>query len=478
MSEITRRDFVGFASLAGALGAMGMASFVGLTPEQALAAEEAVGGEALGDASAGKTTELASDTDRAMMPSGRLNPVRLATDLTDEELDAQLLDEAEITGDYTTPSGVVIPAVFLRLRNRINRIGFGVGSNIEGDKEWDFFMRIFTEEDAEHYMKMPMFKMFNANDYGALCGLSEAEASEVCEDMANRGLLHRRRRAGVNYYYLLTCEFGIWEANIDHYFDDGFMEDHNNRLGMNYGPALNDSVRPMCHIAPVSRDIVKGDMVPYTDYEEIIKRQEWLAVSPCQCRTRKDILGIREESCAEEHPMETCTTTGELAQYYIEHGIGRQITPEESLEILHNNIESGLVPELLFTKQTEVICSCHSDCCLLLGNIRALNGEGNAQQYISYYDLEYDADKCIGCGLCVDRCPMISITLEDGKCIMDKACIRCGHCAVACPQEARCLVPKDPAETLELPDDMVDDYHQAAKIRMAEGYIFDFTGEK
>ncbi len=44
-------------------------------------------------------------------------------------------------------------------------------------------------------------------------------------------------------------------------------------------------------------------------------------------------------------------------------------------------------------------------------------------------------ETCIGCGACVDACPMGCIKIgEDGKAEIDETiCISCGSCAATCP---------------------------------------------
>ncbi len=44
---------------------------------------------------------------------------------------------------------------------------------------------------------------------------------------------------------------------------------------------------------------------------------------------------------------------------------------------------------------------------------------------------------CVGCGVCVDDCPVEAITLDDSKAVInEEECIRCGRCHDVCPQEA------------------------------------------
>ena len=46
-----------------------------------------------------------------------------------------------------------------------------------------------------------------------------------------------------------------------------------------------------------------------------------------------------------------------------------------------------------------------------------------------------DKEKCIGCGTCVDVCPVNAISLNDeGKAQIDQEkCIKCGTCEAVCP---------------------------------------------
>lgn len=450
-ATLSRRGFIGAAAVAGA----------------ALAADAVAGAGATSSpvAPAVAHAQTVHDTNR------------VSDEYTNEELDAMILDESPVNGDYVAPNGKTIPAVYLRLRNRVNRIGYGLGSEIEGNgTEWDFLMRMFSEDDAEHYLEMPMYKDFTAEDYAATTGRDLDECARILEDMGSRGLLATRYKAGVAHYHLLTSEWGIWEYNLDRYYEDGFMIDHNNRAGSDMTIEINDTVRPQLNVMPVAKSIIKGKMAPHTSWEEVFKRNEIIGVAPCQCRSRANMLGIAAPDCEQKHPKETCMIFGDVAKYYIERGEARQLTQEEAIALETDIIDHGMVPEAQWTKQVDFMCNCTSDCCLILGPYAEANGVGNVMPQVSRYNLDYDKSVCVKCGACIDRCPMHAITFgDDGYCVMDAKCVRCGQCALICPVSARHLVAKPEDEWMDLPDDMMTDYLDEARRRAAMGMIYDFT---
>jgi len=48
-----------------------------------------------------------------------------------------------------------------------------------------------------------------------------------------------------------------------------------------------------------------------------------------------------------------------------------------------------------------------------------------------------DGERCTGCGVCVEVCPVGAITLLDGRAHVDEAaCTGCGACLGVCPEDA------------------------------------------
>ena len=65
-----------------------------------------------------------------------------------------------------------------------------------------------------------------------------------------------------------------------------------------------------------------------------------------------------------------------------------------------------------------------------------------------------NADECLGCGTCVDRCQVHAVSLQDGVAVIDlEQCIGCGLCVTGCTNEAAKLQRKPDDEIVKPPFD-------------------------
>jgi len=201
-----------------------------------------------------------------------------------------------------------------------------------------------------------------------------------------------------------------------------------------------DDGKPI-RIIPVNQTIDTTDRVLSSQsVEAIIDKFDEIAVGHCFCRQRRTLLG---EPCQTHAPLENCFTFGKSARHTAAQGFARMIDKTEAIRIMREAEAAGLVhkafhPNSRTDRPETSICNCCKDCCDTLRGWR----EGgfpliNATRYLSVID----ADRCSGCGACVDRCPMDAIRLgASGKAERDEAsCFGCGVCARFCPEEAIAL---------------------------------------
>ena len=359
-------------------------------------------------------------------------------DATQAELDALLLDEPKVTEDLVLPDGTVVDKRYVALRNRLNRMSEGL-ANDPLENSYEIIMRLWTPEEAQQFVDCPNQVWFTAFDY-------VKKQREKVEDIS---------------------------------FVTGGIS------GSDYGTG---SKYPILHVCPVSADVVEGGVIsPYRDWRLIIENNTSFGIGECICRkaalTRGDaeMDGFKrdhvwKEGADGEGFIDTCMVFGQYADCLIEQGLAERVTKEQMIANIECAIEDGFVPDMYWAQHPEIMCLCRSDMCDVLTSYRRVHGMTDNRDRVTAYDLKYDKDACIKCGVCIDRCPMKAVGFgDDGYCVMDTACVACGQCALKCPASARILVEKTEVIN-ELPWDLCDDFKWRAEDRMQKGYVKDFVG--
>jgi Pyruvate/2-oxoacid:ferredoxin oxidoreductase delta subunit len=192
---------------------------------------------------------------------------------------------------------------------------------------------------------------------------------------------------------------------------------------------------PGFKVIPVEENIETHDaLLPYQKLKESVRAARRIAVTDCVCRKESSLLG---ESC--DHPMETCLSFGAAADYYVESGLGREITADEAITILERADASGLVHAGANSKHLSNICNCCPCCCASMKGITK-RGHDKHKYMNALFEAVVDEAACSACDICVDRCPVVAISVEDGAGVDRNKCLGCGLCASDCPTDAIRLV--------------------------------------
>ncbi len=99
------------------------------------------------------------------------------------------------------------------------------------------------------------------------------------------------------------------------------------------------------------------------------------------------------------------------------------------------------------------ICFCCPCCCNGMKNFKKWHEVPQLRKLFKSTGWQAKASEaCIGCGICIDICPMDTMVLgEEGKAITGDSCIGCGLCAVRCPEKAIAM-----EEIVPMKEDIMD----------------------
>ena len=141
---------------------------------------------------------------------------------------------------------------------------------------------------------------------------------------------------------------------------------------------------------------------------------------------------------------------GSMGQYYLDRGMGREVSLEEAVTIMDQCRDAGLVTQPATAQNPSGMCNCCGDCC---GVLAALNKHPKPVDLVIANHLAVIAeDDCTGCEACLERCQMGALSMGEAETaeVHPDRCIGCGLCVVTCPVEAIQLVPK-PEEDCRMP---------------------------
>lgn len=197
---------------------------------------------------------------------------------------------------------------------------------------------------------------------------------------------------------------------------------------------------PGTHIVPVEEqvEVQQQIVLPYEEITKILEKYDTFGLAICYCRHKQDLIN---NPCKLDAPKENCVIVGSYAKFLIEQEFIKPISKEEALKTLKEAEEFGLVHTAFHqTDDPEYnelgICSCCKCCC---GTLELYHRGLAAMNTLTSYLAKVNEETCVGCGTCVEKCPMEAIELNNIAIVNEDRCIGCGICAHHCPEESMTL---------------------------------------
>ena len=308
--------------------------------------------------------------------------------------------------------------------------------------------RLFTPEDAELALSLTLIAE-EAHVIAKRAGITLEDASKRLLEMEKKGLIYgTRSKDNIHRYTALQFIVGIWEFQVDK-LNPELIRDVDE-----YMPYWVDI--DVWKKVPQIRSIPVGEAIDsqlkvtsYESAEKLVNKKDKIAVAPCVCRTEQQMIG---KGC--DKPLETCLTFGTGAEFYVRNGMGRYITKEEALSILKKANAAGLVLSPGNSQEGTFICACCGCCC---GVLRTLKTYPKPATIVSSsFEAKLNKEKCVNCGVCIERCQMNALEFENDEISLNNdRCIGCGLCVTTCPTGALTLIRKPKDNKYSVPKNFV-----------------------
>ncbi len=366
---------------------------------------------------------------------------------------------------------------YQKLINWLNQAWFGLP---DSPHLMGVIKAVYTVEEAKLLTGFPHRGTY-LEEISNLKNLSQEDLLPKLDAMAQKGLVWKNLKTGkprfsINDAFFVFMRSLYWPKekskaardaahHINQYFAHGFMDQ--------FSHAEFKGLRTI----PIHKTISDSRAVlPYEDVIKLVEGRSYYTVSDCPCRSRKH-LDPKTEPC--DAPLEVCLHFDSLGQYIVENKMGREITKEQTFEVLKKAADSGLVHAVSnWKKNPDTICNCCTCCCLFFEAYHQLGHPKSVDP--SHYTISVSAETCKACGLCVEKCPMDVLALghhpdSDNKKEMaplaeTEKCLGCGVCVHVCPTKSLGLIPgENPFQPPETPGDWIKSFFADKKRKIEPG---------
>jgi len=267
--------------------------------------------------------------------------------------------------------------------------------------------------------------------------LTEQEINNQLHTLFMNGSIERSGKKDSFRYSNAMLAIGMFEYHVDKLTPE-FVQNMNDYFDEAFAAEFHRAAIPQLRTSPHHKALERDYKVAiYDDMRLYVKNvNKPIVVANCVCKQGEVLIG---KPCKQTDDIELCLIFG--GAKYVEREQGREISREECLEILDRAEREGLVLQPGNTQEPFAICLCCSCCCGVLKAARHF--EDPARLFSTNYYAEVILEDCIGCGICLKRCQMDAIKIEEKNAIINLGkCIGCGLCVTTCPTKAIKLIKK------------------------------------
>jgi len=339
--------------------------------------------------------------------------------------------------------------IYRKLAQRLDAIPNGFSAT-ESGVELRLLAKIFTPDEAALAAVMRLTRE-PAVVIAARASVDPGVAYDTLKEMARKGLIRFKKDKSQLAFGLMPFVVGFFEEQLPR-MDAELATLFEQYLQETQGGSIVRDAPAVHRVIPVGEAIpVDLEIFPYERATELLEGAKSWGVRDCVCRVQQQLIG---KGC--DRPIENCLVFAPVEGAFDHSEVDRVITKEEALCILHEAEEAGLVHSTgNYRDGHNYICNCCTCCCGVLRSVAEFGVPTTAVR--SDFHTVVDAETCIGCGDCLERCQFGALSVPDDVCVVDyDRCVGCGLCATVCPTEALYLerrpegeVPPPPADIKE-----------------------------
>jgi len=338
-----------------------------------------------------------------------------------------------------------IKSSYTQLAERLNRFPQGAPAS---EVLFRILKMLFTEKEAQLVALLPI-KPFTALKASKIWKMDLKSTQKILDELAGKAILVDIELNGTSEYTLPPPMAGFFEFSmmrIRKDIDQKMLAE----LFYEYMNVEEDFIRELFTKGetqlgrvfvnePVLSNVNALHVLDYERASEVIKTASHIGVGVCYCRHKMEHMN---KAC--DAPMDICMTFNNVAGSLTKNGFARKIDAAECMDLLDQAYDHNLVQFGENVREgVNFICNCCGCCCeaMIAARRFAILDPVHTTNFIP----EIDAEKCNGCGNCVDVCPVEAMTLisannphknKQKTARLEKdLCLGCGVCVDACTKE-------------------------------------------